>query len=229
MGILITIDGLDGSGKQTQSELLVENLKREGYPVKLISFPDYESPSSALVKMYLGGEFSSDPDFVNAYAASSFFAVDRYASFARDWKKDYDNKTVIIANRYTTANAIHQLTKLADEKREAFLEWLCDFEFNKLGIPSPDMALFLEVPVEVSLSLIAKRHDDTGREIDIHENASHLTRAYTAALFSAEKLGWTTVHCTDNGSMRTREDIAREIFSSVKNFLNTYERNQKND
>ena len=107
MGILITIDGLDGSGKQTQSELLAENLKREGYPVKLISFPDYESPSSALVKMYLGGEFSSDPDFVNAYAASSFFAVDRYASFARDWKKDYDNKTVIIANRYTTANAIH--------------------------------------------------------------------------------------------------------------------------
>ena len=224
MGILITIDGLDGSGKQTQSELLYEALKKDGYSVRLISFPDYDSPSSALVKMYLGGAFSKDPDFVNAYAASSFFAVDRYASFAGDWKKDYDNDTVIIANRYTTANAIHQLTKLENEKREEFLRWLCDFEFNKLGIPSPDLALFLEVPVEVSLGLIEKRHESTGREIDIHENASHLTRAYSAALFSAEKLGWTTVHCTDNGSMRTREDIAGEIYSSVKKFLNTYER-----
>ena len=229
MGILITLDGLDGSGKQTQSERLYENLKSVGYPVKLISFPDYDSPSSALVKMYLGGEFSSDPDFVNAYAASSFFAVDRYASFAKDWKKDYDEGTIIIANRYTTANAIHQLTKLSDERREEFLEWLCDFEFAKLGIPAPDLALFLEVPVEVSLSLIEKRHDDTGREIDIHENAGHLTRAYSAALFSAEKLGWTTVHCTDNGAMRTREDISEEIFNTVKNFLNTYERKQKND
>ena len=114
-------------------------------------------------------------------------------------------------------------------KREEFLNWLCDFEFGKLGIPAPDLAIFLEVPVEVSLSLIEKRHDDTGREIDIHENAGHLTRAYSAALFSAEKLGWKTVHCTDNGAMRTREDISEEIFSSVKNFLNTYERKQKND
>ena len=224
MGILITIDGLDGSGKQTQSEKLFERLKGEGRRVKLISFPDYESPSSALVKMYLGGEFSRDPDFVNAYAASSFFAVDRYASFAKDWKADYDDGTIIIANRYTTANAIHQLTKLSDENREAFLDWLCDFEFSKLGIPSPDLALFLEVPVDTTLSLIQKRHDDTGREIDIHENAEHLTRAYSAAVFSAEKLGWTTIHCTENGVMRTREDIGEEIYLSVKNFLNTYER-----
>ncbi len=224
MGILITIDGLDGSGKQTQSEKLFARLQSEGVNVRLVSFPDYDSPSSALVKMYLGGEFSRDPDFVNAYAASSFFAVDRYASFAKDWKEDYDNGAVIIANRYTTANAIHQLTKLPDEKREEFLDWLCDFEFVKLGIPAPDMALFLEVPVETTLALIKKRHDDTGRDIDIHENAEHLTRAYSAAVFSAEKLGWTTVHCTENGEMRTREDIADEIYSSVKKFLNTYER-----
>ncbi len=229
MGILITIDGLDGSGKQTQSELLLERLRLEGRSVKMVSFPDYESPSSALVKMYLGGEFSHDPDFVNAYAASSFFAVDRYASFAKDWREDYENGTIIIANRYTTANAIHQLTKLPDGKREEFLEWLCDFEFNKLGIPSPDMAIFLEVPVKTTLALIQKRHDDTGREIDIHENSEHLTRAHSAAVFSAEKLGWTTVHCTEEGEMRTREDIAEEVYTSVKNFLNTYERTQKND
>ncbi len=229
MGILITIDGLDGSGKQTQSELLFEKLKLDGFKARLISFPNYESPSSSLVKMYLSGEFSKDPDFVNAYAASSFFAVDRYAGFASDWKRDWDNGTIIIANRYTTANAIHQLTKLPDERREEFLSWLCDFEFGKLALPAPNMTFFLEVPVETSLALIEKRHNDTGRTIDIHENSSHLKRAYSAALFSAQKLSWITVHCTNDGIMRDREDISSEIYSKVKNFLNTHERKQKND
>ena len=229
MGILITLDGLDGSGKQTQSEKLYERLIQKGYKVKLVSFPDYDSPSSALVKMYLGGEFSCDPDFVNAYAASSFFAVDRYASFAKDWKKEYESGYIIIANRYTTANAIHQLTKLPDDKREEFLEWLWDFEFSKLAIPKPDIAIFLEVPVETTLSLIEKRHETTGREIDIHENKEHLTRAHGAAVFSAEKLGWKTVHCAPDFKMRSREDICEEVYSIVENFLNTYEREQKND
>jgi dTMP kinase len=217
MGILITIDGLDGSGKQTQSEILFDRLKKDGIDTKLVSFPDYDSNSSALVKMYLGGEFSHDPDAVNAYASSSFFAVDRFASFVKDWKSDYEKGSVIIANRYTTANAIHQLTKIeGDKERKEFLDWLYDFEFNKLSIPSPDLTLFLEVPVEISLDLINKRSAETGREIDIHENAGHLKRAYSAALFSAENLGWTTVHCADNGKMRTREDIADEIYKVVK-------------
>lgn len=217
--MLITIDGLDGSGKQTQTELLEKKLREKGYKVKLVSFPDYESPSSALVKMYLGGEFSHNPDAVNAYAASSFFAVDRFASFAKDWKEDYDNGTIIIANRYTTANAIHQLTKLEDDKREEFLEWLYDFEFKKLGIPSPDLTIFLEVPVEITLSLIEKRHNDTGREIDIHENAEHLTRAYNAALFSAEKLGWKTINCAENNTLRSIESISEEILKYVEKFV----------
>ncbi len=229
MGILITLDGLDGSGKQTQSEKLYERLFDKGYKVKLVSFPDYDSPSSSLVKMYLGGEFSTDPDFVNAYAASSFFAVDRYASFAKNWKEEYDSGYIIIANRYTTANAIHQLTKLPDDKREEFLAWLWDFEFSKLAIPLPDIAIFLEVPVETTLSLIEKRHEATGREIDIHENAQHLTRAHSAAVFSAEKLGWETVHCAPDFKMRSREDISDEVYSIVEKFLNTYERKQKND
>ena len=220
MGILITIDGLDGSGKQTQSELLFERLKNDGVNVKLVSFPDYDSDSSALVKMYLGGEFSHDPDAVNAYASSSFFAVDRFASFVKNWKEDYEKGSVIIANRYTTANAIHQLTKIdGDNEREDFLSWLYDFEFGKLGIPSPDLTLFLEVPVEISLGLIRKRSEETGREIDIHENEGHLKRAYSAALFSAEKLSWTTIHCAENGSMRSRDKIADEIYQKVKSYI----------
>lgn len=220
MGILITIDGLDGSGKQTQSEILFERLKNEGVKAKLVSFPDYDSNSSALVKMYLGGEFSHDPDAVNAYASSSFFAVDRFASFVTNWKEDYENGYVIIANRYTTANAIHQLTKIeGDAERKAFLDWLYDFEFGKLGIPAPDLTLFLEVPVEISLGLIRKRSEETGREIDIHENEGHLKRAYSAALFSSEKLSWTTIHCAEEGKMRSREDIAEEIYNKVKGLM----------
>lgn len=216
MGTLITIDGLDGSGKQTQSEILYDRLTKAGIKAKIVSFPDYESNSSALVKMYLGGEFSHDPNAVNAYTASSFFAVDRVASFISNWKEDYDNGCVIIANRYTTANAIHQLSKIDDsEERKKFLDWLYDFEFKKLEIPSPDLTLFLEVPVEISLALIKARSEETGREIDIHENAEHLTKAYSAALFSAERLGWTTVHCSENGKMRTREAIADEIYNAV--------------
>ncbi|MBR6632845.1 MAG: deoxynucleoside kinase [Clostridia bacterium] len=216
MGTLITIDGLDGSGKKTQSEILYDRLTKAGIKAKIVSFPDYESNSSALVKMYLGGEFSHDPNAVNAYTASSFFAVDRVASFISNWKEDYDNGCVIIANRYTTANAIHQLSKIDDsEERKKFLDWLYDFEFKKLEIPSPDLTLFLEVPVEISLALIKARSEETGREIDIHENAEHLTKAYSAALFSAERLGWTTVHCSENGKMRTREAIADEIYNAV--------------
>ena len=217
MGILITIDGLDGSGKQTQSELLEKKLTELGVKARVVSFPDYESNSSALVKMYLGGEFSHDPEGVNAYAASSFFAVDRFASFVKDWKEDYENGTVIIANRYTTANAIHQLSKIkGDKEREEFLSWLWDFEFGKLGIPEPDVTFFLEVPVEISLELIRKRSEETGREIDIHENEGHLTASYSAAIFSAKRLSWQTIHCARNGEMRTREEISDEILERVK-------------
>ena len=217
MGLLITIDGLDGSGKQTQSELLLKKLQEENISARMVSFPDYDSNSSALVKMYLGGEFSHDPEAVNAYASSSFFAVDRFASFVKDWKSDYEKGKVIIANRYTTANAIHQLSKIEDEsERKKFLDWLYDFEFNKICIPKPDITLFLEVPVEISLELIRKRSEETGRQIDIHENEEHLKKAYSAALYSAKALDWKTIHCANNGKMRSREDIAEEIYTYVK-------------
>ena len=215
MGKLIVIEGLDGSGKATQSRLLCQRLQEQGRTCKKVAFPDYDHESAAFVKLYLSGALGTAEE-VGAYAASTFFAVDRVASFIGDWKAEYDSGTVIIANRYTTANAIHQLSKIDDDgERQRFLDWLYDLEFDKLGIPAPDITLFLEVPVEISLGLIKARSEETGREIDIHENADHLNRAYSAALFSAKKLGWTTVHCAKDGSMRKREDIADEIYGLV--------------
>ena len=216
MGFLIVIDGLDGSGKNTQSKRLYEALSAEGKNVRLVSFPDYESPACQPVKMYLGGAFGSDPESVNSYAASTFFAVDRFASFRLDWKKDYDDGAIIIANRYTTANAIHQLTKLPYEEHEAFLSWLYDFEFVKLGLPAPDLTLLLQVPVEKSLELI----DHRGAEKDIHENREHLKKAAISAKTCAEKWGWETLSCVDaDGAMLSIEEIGEKILTLVKERL----------
>lgn len=216
MGFLIVIDGLDGSGKNTQSKLLYEKLIAEGKRAKLISFPVYESDSSALVKLYLGGAFGSDPDAVNSFAASAFFAVDRVASYLLDWKKDYEEGAIIIANRYTTANAIHQLTKLPEEEHDAFLSWLYHFEFEQLGLPAPDRTILLEVPVEKSLSLI----DSRGEKKDIHENRAHLERAYRAAMEVCEKWHWEKLLCTDErGELFSIEEIGNKIWKMLEQDL----------
>ncbi|MBR2615761.1 MAG: thymidylate kinase [Clostridia bacterium] len=216
MGCLIVIDGLDGSGKNTQATRLFHALEALGKRVRLVSFPDYESPACAPVKMYLGGTFGSDPESVNSYAASTFFAVDRFASFRLDWKKDYDEGAIIIANRYTTANAIHQLTKLPPEEHRAFLDWLYDFEFRKLGLPAPDLVLMLRVPVEKSLELI----DHRGLDKDIHENRDHLQKAALAAATCAEAWGWETLSCVDaDGKMLSVDEIGEHILRLVKEKL----------
>ena len=213
MGTLIVIDGLDGSGKNTQSTLLYERLLKEGKRVHLVSFPNYESPACQPVKMYLDGEFGSDPESVGSYAASTFFAVDRFASFRLNWKKEYDEGAIIIANRYTTANAIHQLTKLDEESHEAFLEWLYDFEFVKLGLPAPDLTLLLKVPVEKSLELI----DHRGEKKDIHENREHLKKAALAAEKCAAAWGWKSLSCVDDqGALLSREEIAERVYAVVR-------------
>lgn len=212
MGTLIVIDGLDGSGKNTQSKLLYERLVKEGKRVFLVSFPDYDSPACAPVKMYLGGEFGTDPEAVGSYAASTFFAVDRFASFRLNWKKEYDEGAIVIANRYTTANAIHQLTKLDESEHEAFLEWLYDFEFVKLGLPAPDLTLLLKVPVEKSLELI----DVRGEKKDIHENREHLKKAALAAEKCASSWGWESLSCVnDKGELLSREEIAESVYRLV--------------
>lgn len=215
MGTLIAIDGLDGSGKGTQAKLLYETLVSRGIPARLISFPVYESPSSELVRLYLSGTFGASPDAVNCYAASSFYAMDRFATYAADWKRDYEAGTVLVADRYTTANAIHQLTKLPETERAAFLRWLSDYEYHKLGIPEPTVTLFLEVPVEMSLSLIGKR----GREKDIHENEDHLRRAFDAAQYAARAWNWEKIVCVKDGVLASRETIAAQVLSRVEKYL----------
>lgn len=219
-GILIALDGLDGSGKETQTRLLEEALKAKGIPCRSVSFPTYDEKMSAAVKLYLGGAFGNDPHAVNGYAASVFYGVDRYCSYMLDWKKDYEAGTVILANRYTTANAVHQLSKLPAEDYDGFLEWLFDLEYGKMGLPAPDLVLYLCVPPEVSEALIKSRSSQTGRETDIHENDKrHLSDSYKAALYSAEKLGWKKIDCARGPALRTREDIHKEILRAVEALL----------
>lgn len=216
-GKLIVIEGLDGSGKATQAGLLAGWLEQAGEKVRKVSFPDYESDSSALVKMYLAGEFGSDPGDVNAYAASSFFAVDRYASFKKDWGGFYRGGGVVIADRYTTSNAIHQCSKLPREQWDAYLDWLFHFEYRLLGIPAPDRVIYLQVQPEVSQKLMSVRYHGDESKKDIHEhNLDYMNRSHQAAEYCAEKLSWRTVHCTAGGAMRTVEDIQSEIQSLIR-------------
>ncbi len=219
-GILIAIDGLDGSGKETQTKLLEQALLSKGIPCRSVSFPTYDDRMSAVVKLYLSGAFGDDPHAVNSHAASVFYGVDRICSYLLDWKKDYEAGTVILANRYTTANAVHQLSKLPREEYDDFLDWLFDLEYGKLGLPAPDLVLYLCVPPEVSRALVQSRSEATGRTIDIHEkDERHLTDSYQAALYSADKLGWTKIDCAMDGSLRTREDIHKEILTHVEMLL----------
>lgn len=198
MAHLIAIDGTDASGKATQTALLAKHLRAEGYRVTEVSYPDYDSPSSGPVKMYLSGMLGAHADDVSAYAASVLFAADRFASFRAKWKKEYDTPDgVILLNRYTTANAVHQLAKIDDSaEKDRFLDWLFDFEYRLLGIPAPDSVIYLDMPVEISLRLLEKRCAETGAEKDIHEaDRSHLTKSRAAALYACEKYGWHRVFC----------------------------------
>ncbi len=221
MGKFIVIDGLDGSGKGTQSEILKSALEKKGYKVRLLSFPMYECESSSLVRLYLGGALGSDPSETNAYAASSFFAADRYVSYRTDWKKDInDPETIVIANRFTTANAVHQLSKMPREEWDAFLDWLWDYEYNKLGVPSPDLVLYLEMTPEISMALVSRRSEQTGRQKDIHElDPDHLKNSYAAAIYSSEKLGWQRICCYENSEPLSIDNISKMIAEKVHNIL----------
>lgn len=215
-GKLIVIEGLDGSGKATQSNLLYEKLLAEGKPVRKVSFPAYDSESSALVKMYLAGDFGKDPGDVNAYAASSFFAVDRFASYKSDWGKFYREGGIVIADRYTTSNAIHQCSKLPREEWDGYIDWLFDFEFRLLGIPAPEKVIYLKVDPAVSQKLMTKRYQGDESKKDIHEsNLEYLEKSRQAARYCAEKLGWKTIQCDDGENMRTIEQIHADVMDFV--------------
>ena len=194
-------------------------LQERGEQVRKVSFPDYDSPSSALVKMYLGGEFGDRPDDVSAYAASSFYAVDRFASYKKDWFKDYE-KGVIIADRYTTSNAIHQCSKLSRDEWDTYLTWLFDYEYRLLGIPQPSAVIYLKVDPEVSQKLLAKRYEGDLEKKDIHEkDKEYLSRCQEAASYCAGKLGWHVVECAEGGAMRSIEDIGADILKLVERVL----------
>lgn len=215
---LIAVDGLDGSGKETQTKLILEKFASENVPYRYLSFPTYKSPWCDLVDLYLGGGFGSSPEDVNAYAASTFFACDRYCSYMLDWKRDYDDGKIIVCNRYTTGNAVHQLSKLPESEWEVFLEWLNEYEHKKLGLPKPDTVIYLCLTPDIAMKYIKKRAAETGRAMDIHEkSADHLEKSYRAAKFAASRLGWKTVECSENNAMRPIEHIQQDIQAILKN------------
>ena len=224
MGKLIIFEGLDGSGKGTQTELACQSLRQKGYDPLKITFPDYESESSALVKMYLSGQFGQKPDDVNAYAASTFYAVDRYASYKTSWGAAYRSNSLIISDRYTTSNAVHQCSKLPPMHWDGFLEWLFDFEYKKLGLPAPDAVIYLAVDPDVSQRLIAERYNGDQTKMDIQEkDTEYLARSRAAAEYCARKLGWKRIECTTVAdgvkTILSVEDIHAEVLAYLESLV----------
>ena len=211
-GKLIVFEGTDGSGKATQSRLLCERLTREGVAYKNIDFPRYGKPSAAMVQEYLDGKLGRHPGDVNAYAASLMFSMDRYASYKQDWGAFYESGGLVIADRYTTSNAVHQCSKLPPEQWEGFLHWLFDYEFHLLGLPAPDSVIYLQVDPAVSQRLMTARYHGDESKKDVHEkDTEYLARSRCAAEYCAAHLGWAVVHCTSGDNMRSIEDIQAEV------------------
>ena len=220
MGKLIVIEGTDGSGKSTQFKLLTQRLEAEEYTFQKLVFPQYSEPSSALIRMYLSGEFGSDPSDVNAYAASAFYAVDRYASYKKDWGAWFEQGGLIVSDRYTTSNAVHQASKEPEENQKEFLKWLYDFEYNKLGLPAPDLVIYLDVPTAFTEKLMRHREQETNTHADIHEqNTSYLATCRETGRTAAKYYGWSIIECVKDDKMRSIEDIHEEIYRLVRNCL----------
>ena len=220
MGKLIVFEGTDGSGKSTQFELLAKRLEAEQIGFQRLRFPQYEEPSSALIRMYLGGAFGDDPEAVNAYAASTFYAVDRYASYQRVWKDYYQGGGLVVSDRYTTSNAVHQGSKVPEGERAEFFRWLYDLEYDRMGLPRPDLVVLLDMPVELSEQLMRKREQSTGTHADIHErDEDYLKKCRDVALHAAKYYGWRSVSCAKDGAIRGVEDIHEEVYAIVKSCL----------
>ncbi len=219
-GKLIVIDGLDGSGKSTQAQLLWERLKGLPGGAELISYPDYKKPSSTLVRMYLNGEFSENADDVNAYAASTFYAADRYAGYMQHWGALYRQGKTILASRYVSSNAIHQMVKLPRAEWDAFLAWLADYEYEKLELPRPDLVLFLDMPRIVADRLILSRYGGDESKKDIHErNRAYLEKCEQSAQYAAQKKGWHVIPCSDGTNPFPVDTIAEQIWTAVSTVL----------
>ena len=216
MGKLIVLEGTDGSGKSTQFQRLTDRLSQEGRQFQKLVFPQYSEPSSALIRMYLGGEFGARPSDVNAYAASAFYSVDRYASYKKVWGTWYEDGGLVVSDRYTTSNAVHQTSKEPPEKQSEFLKWLYDFEYNKLGLPKPDLVVYLDVPTDFTEKMMRSREAATHTHADIHEqDLEYLATCRRTGRAAAEYYGWTVIGCVKNGAMRSIDDIHEEIYRHV--------------
>ena len=224
MGKLFVIDGTDGSGKQTQFEQLKNRLTQDGIDYKTVDFPHYQSPSSSLVKMYLSGEFGEHAKDISPYIASTFYAVDRYATYMTEgYKEYYENGGIILADRYTTSNMVHQAGKIDNEdERIKFLDWLWNFEFRMYGLPVPTEVFFLKMPPETALELIKNRENKFTHESqkDIHErDKSHTVDSFNNACYVSKRYDWYTVDCVKEGKLRTIEDIHEEIYQEIKKHI----------
>ena len=219
MGKLLVIEGLDGSGKATQTRLLCERLMLAGHSYRRLSFPDYGKPYAEPVRMYLAGEFGRLEE-VGAYGASLFFAVDRYASYKKVWGEYYQGGGLIVSDRYTTSNAVHQASKEPEGSRQAFLKWLYEFEYDHLGLPRPDLTLYLDVPTDFTEKLLRAREQSTHTQADIHEqDTGYLATCRRMGALAADYYGWTVISCVREGKMRSIEDIHEEIYRHVRHCL----------
>ena len=219
-GKLIVFEGTDGSGKATQSRLLYERLLREGVDCRKLDFPRYGEKSAALIELYLSGAFGTHPNDVNAYAASTFFSVDRYASYKQDWGSYYEAGGLLIADRYTTSNAVHQASKLPDGERERFLDWLFGFEYGLLGLPEPSLVFYLDVPTELTEQMMRRREQATHTAADIHEaDEAYLRECRANAAKIVERCAWQRIDCTRGGALRSIEDIHEELYARVRTLV----------
>lgn len=219
-GHLIVFDGTDGSGKATQAKLLCQHLEQLGIPYREIDFPRYGKPSAAMVEEYLQGRLGSKPGDVNAYAASMFYAMDRYASYKQDWGEFYEAGGLIVADRYTTSNAVHQASKLPAEERKEYLDWLFHLEYDLLGLPAPDAVIYLDMPTEITQRMMRQREQATGTHADIHEqDAAYLRQCRENAGHVAQLCGWTVISCAAGDEPRTPEEIHGDVWQVAKGLL----------
>ena len=220
---LIVFEGIDGSGKSTQFNLLCDRLSNQGKDFRRIRFPRYDKPSSALIKMYLEGELGDTPDAVNAYAASSFYAVDRYASFMQDWRDYYNSGGLILTDRYTTSNALHQGAKVSDDNRASFLKWLYEFEFDHLGLPRPDLVIYMDIDAEIAGTRLLKRQSETGENRDIHErDSAYLKQCVQVGRQAAEFYNWHRIQCIENGIELSENELHDKVYDIVSAHLDKH-------
>lgn len=216
-GKLIVLEGTDGTGKTTQARLMARRLEEAGIPFREIDFPRYGTPFAVPVEQYLQGRLGKHPGDVSAYAAATLYAIDRYASYKEDWGEFYRSGGLILANRYTTSNVVHQAAKLPGGEREAYLDWLFDLDYRRLELPEPDLVIYLDLPTEISMELLRGCQEATRTAADIHEqDADYLRRCRDSARSLARQLGWRRVDCSRDGALRPPEDIHSQLWELVR-------------